>query len=58
MTALARKSDAQLQRDLLHELKWDPRVEEMDVRVDVNDGVVTLTGTVSRASSTWRTTSR
>ena len=47
MTALARKSDAQLQRDLLHELKWDPRVEEMDVRVDVNDGVVTLTGTVS-----------
>jgi osmotically-inducible protein OsmY len=40
------KSDAQIQQDVLRELKWDPRVEETDVGVEVDQGVVTLTGTV------------
>ncbi|MBI3974092.1 MAG: BON domain-containing protein [Chloroflexi bacterium] len=40
------KSDAQIQQDVLRELKWDSRVEETDVGVEVDRGVVTLTGTV------------
>lgn len=41
------KSDAQIQQDVLRELKWDTRVEETDVGVEVDRGIVTLTGTVS-----------
>ncbi len=41
------KSDAQIQQGVLQELKWDTRVEETDVGVEVDQGVVTLTGTVS-----------
>jgi len=40
------KTDAQIQHDVLDELKWDTRVKETDVGVEVNDGIVTLTGTV------------
>jgi osmotically-inducible protein OsmY len=49
MTPMAtiRKSDSQIQQDVLRELKWDPRVEETEVGVEVDNGVVTLTGTVS-----------
>jgi osmotically-inducible protein OsmY len=32
---------------VLRELHWDPRVEETDVGVEVHNGVVTLTGTLS-----------
>jgi osmotically-inducible protein OsmY len=42
-----KKPDAQIQLDVLNELKWDPRVEPTDVGVEVDNGVVTLTGTVS-----------
>jgi osmotically-inducible protein OsmY len=42
-----RKSDSQIQQDVLRELKWDARVEETEVGVEVDKGVVTLTGTVS-----------
>ena len=41
------KTDRRIQLDVLGELKWDTRVEETDVGVEVDDGVVTLTGTVS-----------
>lgn len=41
------KTDSQIQQDLLRELSWDPRVEETEVGVEVDGGVVTLTGTVS-----------
>jgi osmotically-inducible protein OsmY len=41
------KSDAQVQQEVIHELKYDTRVEETDVGVEVDDGIVTLTGTVS-----------
>jgi osmotically-inducible protein OsmY len=45
--AVARKTDAEIQQDVLRELTWDTRVEETDVGVEVDDGVVTLSGTVS-----------
>jgi osmotically-inducible protein OsmY len=41
------KSDAQIQKDVLDELAWDTRVEETDVGVEVANGIVTLSGTVS-----------
>jgi osmotically-inducible protein OsmY len=41
------KTDSQVQQDLIQELKWDSRVEETDVGVDVDHGVVTLSGTVT-----------
>jgi osmotically-inducible protein OsmY len=47
MIAPAKKSDPQIQQDVLRELEWDPRVEATDVGVEVDHGVVTLTGTVS-----------
>jgi osmotically-inducible protein OsmY len=42
-----KKTDSELQQDVLRELKWDTRVEETDVGVEVDEGVVTLSGTVS-----------
>jgi osmotically-inducible protein OsmY len=40
------KTDRQVQQDVLRELKWDPRVDETDVVVEVDNGIVTLTGSV------------
>jgi osmotically-inducible protein OsmY len=40
------KSDTQIHQDVLRELRWDSRVEETEVGVEVDQGVVTLTGTV------------
>ena len=45
--ATAIKTDAQIQQDVLKELDWDPRVEETEVGVSVQHGVVTLSGTVT-----------
>jgi osmotically-inducible protein OsmY/CBS domain-containing protein len=39
------KSDAQLKHEVLDELKWDSRIDETTIRVEVADGMVTLTGT-------------
>jgi osmotically-inducible protein OsmY len=44
---MKRKSDSAIQQDVLRELKWDTRVEETEVGVQVDDGVVTLSGNVS-----------
>jgi osmotically-inducible protein OsmY len=41
------RTDAQIQQAVLEELRWDPRVEETEVGVAVDNGVVTLTGTVT-----------
>lgn len=46
MRNLLPASDARIQDDVLRELKWDQRVKETEVGVEVHDGVVTLTGTV------------
>jgi len=40
------KSDEQIHQDVLRELRWDSRVDETEVGVEVDQGVVTLTGTV------------
>jgi osmotically-inducible protein OsmY len=43
------KTDAQLQQDVMNELKWDPTVKAA-IRVDVKDSVVTLSGYVDNYS--------
>jgi osmotically-inducible protein OsmY len=40
------KTDAQLQTDVMQELKWDPSITHEHVGVAVGDGIVTLSGTV------------
>jgi len=47
MTPAIKKSDTQIHHDVLEELKWDSRVDEAEVGVQVDGGVVTLTGTVT-----------
>src|SRR5437588_4120323 len=41
------KTDSELQRDIMDELKWEPSVDAAHIGVSVKDGVVTLTGHVS-----------
>ena len=40
------KTDAQLQQDVMAELKWEPTLSAAQIGVSVKDGVVTLTGSV------------
>lgn len=47
MTIATTKSDAQIKTDVLNELKWDSAVDEIEVGVQVKDGIVTLTGNVN-----------
>ena len=48
MTQLVvKKTDSAIQQDVIRELKWDTRVDETDVSVQVDEGVVTLSGTVN-----------
>ena len=51
--ALANKTDEQIQRDVLAELKWDARVQPNEVGVSVKEGIVTLTGWVDSYSKRW-----
>ncbi len=53
MTQAIKKTDTQIHHDVLEELKWDSRVEEQEVGVQVEGGVVTLTGTVTGYAKRW-----
>lgn len=47
------KTDAQLQKDILAELAWDPAINATDVGIIVKDGVVTLTGHLTNFSEKY-----
>ncbi len=47
------RTDAQIQADVLAELKWDARVQPNEIGVTVKDGVVTLTGWVDSYTKKW-----
>jgi osmotically-inducible protein OsmY len=47
------RTDPQIQRDILDELKWDARVQPNEVGVVVKDGIVTLTGWVDSYTKRW-----
>ncbi|WP_046111369.1 BON domain-containing protein [Aquincola tertiaricarbonis] len=47
------RSDAEIQSEVLSELKWEPRVQAPEIGVAVKDGVVTLTGWVDSYTKRW-----
>jgi osmotically-inducible protein OsmY len=47
------RTDEDIQRDVLAELKWDARVQPNEIGVLVKDGIVTLTGWVDSYSKKW-----
>src|SRR5438045_9467812 len=55
MATVARgvRTDEEIQRDVLNELKFEPRVQPNEVGVVVKDGVVTLTGWVDSYAKKW-----
>jgi osmotically-inducible protein OsmY len=47
------KTDAQLQQDVIAELKWEPSVRAAQIGVEVEGGVVTLAGEVGSYAEKW-----
>jgi osmotically-inducible protein OsmY len=47
------RSDEEIQRDVLNELKWDARVQPNEIGVAVKNGIVTLTGWVDSYAKKW-----
>jgi osmotically-inducible protein OsmY len=47
------KTDAQVQKDVVTELAWEPSVEAARIGVMVKDGVVTLVGHVNSLAQSW-----
>ncbi len=47
------KTDADIRRDVETELQWDPSLDERGIGVAVGDGVVTLSGRVTRYADRW-----
>ena len=52
-TATVTRSDEQIQRDVLAELKWYARVQPNEIGVAVKDGIVTLIGWVDSYTKRW-----
>lgn len=50
MSKLAKKTDSEIQQDVINEIKWDPSVSCSDVSVTAVDGIVTLRGNVPHYS--------
>jgi osmotically-inducible protein OsmY len=51
--AVSDRTDEDIQRDVLRELKWDARVLPNEIGIAVRDGTVTLTGSVDSFSKKW-----
>jgi osmotically-inducible protein OsmY len=47
------RTDEEIQRDVLQELKWEPSLQPNEIGVAVKDGVVTLTGWVDSYVKRW-----
>lgn len=47
------KTDIQLKNDVMEELRWEPTVTSTDINVVVDQGVVTLSGTVPYYAEKW-----
>lgn len=52
-TVTTPRTDEQIQRDVLDEMKWDARVQPNEIGVSVTDGVVTLSGYVDTYIKKW-----
>jgi osmotically-inducible protein OsmY len=47
------KTDAQVQQDVIAELKWEPSVNAAQIGVEVKNGIVTLAGHVGSYPEKW-----
>ena len=47
------KTDSELQRDVMDELRWEPTIRAAEIGVGVTDGVVTLSGYVDSYYKKW-----
>jgi osmotically-inducible protein OsmY len=47
------KTDAEIQQDVMNELKWEPTIKAAELGVAVKDGVVTLSGYVDSYVKKW-----
>ena len=52
-TATETRTDEEIQRDVIAELRWDARVKPNEIGVQVKGGVVTLTGWVDSYLKKW-----
>lgn len=52
-TATLVRTDQEIQKDVLAELKWDAQVQPNEIGVSVKDGIVTLTGWVDSYLKKW-----
>ena len=48
------RTDSQIQKDIVDELKWEPSLQDEDIGVAVHDGVVTLAGFVDSYANKWK----
>ena len=48
------KTDIAIKHDVEAELHWEPQVDDTDISVKINNGVVTLTGFVSSYAQKYR----
>ena len=47
------KTDAELQKHVMDELKWEPTIRAAEIGVAVKNGVVTLSGSVDSYGKKW-----
>jgi osmotically-inducible protein OsmY len=47
------KSDAELQRDVMNELRWEPSIDAENIGVSAKGGVVNLSGAVESFAQKW-----
>jgi osmotically-inducible protein OsmY len=52
-TAVAIRSDEEIQQDVMAEIRWDARLQPNEIGVAAKDGIVTLTGAVDTFIKKW-----
>jgi osmotically-inducible protein OsmY len=52
-TATLIRTDEEIQKDVLAELRWDAQIQPNEIGVSVKDGIVTLTGWVDSYLKKW-----
>ena len=51
--AIETRTDQEIQREVLDELRWEPRLQPNEIGVSVRDAIVTLTGWVDSYLKKW-----
>jgi osmotically-inducible protein OsmY len=51
--AVATRTDSPIKEDVEEELRWEPMIDETQIRVSVHAGIVSLTGAVDTLGEKW-----